>query len=415
MSESAAITAKANRDCWGKARERDRRKARRHIRARVATAENDTANDNDDHPWRMAHHQNNDDRNIVKEYLRHVWKGRRSQFSTTFVNRHADMLTRPHCIRQYLFEDDGQPHPELMELFRSWYGPDGAEELWKDLVMLSSFTFYELAVWCGKYSVVSALLHGGINPCVRGCRNRNDDGDGDYFAQELFAAGKQVLQRFFDRFPLRLSTYLVQRVVEMRQQSIAAAAAMSEDGVKTANSHCPCSNESIPMDYQLKFLACGHVFCEMCFWNDMLQTIDGPEKLAARDVVSCLVCGIHSTILEPVGEASSAIDTTITMEGMTPKERRQESLRRLHQLPPNQQSLKSKEGRKKKVLEKDHLASSWGQAVLTSLGSTQEVRRDKFFGFVETNALPYVVAFLAAGVHVDWVNEYGQTALYLAV
>jgi hypothetical protein len=82
---------------------------------------------------------------------------------------------------------------------------------------------------------------------------------------------------FQNCFPLQLSTYLVQRVVEMRQQSTAAAAAMSEDG----NSHCPCSNQSIPMDYQLKFLACGHVFCEMCFWNDKLQTIDGPEKLAA--------------------------------------------------------------------------------------------------------------------------------------
>jgi hypothetical protein len=67
------------------------------------------------------------------------------------------------------------------------------------------------------------------------------------------------------------------------------------------------------------------------------------------------------------------------------------------------------------VLEKDHIVTCWQQAISSTLGSTQDVRRHKIFALVESNAVPYVAACLQSGVNVNWTNEYGQTALYIAV
>jgi hypothetical protein len=107
------------------------------------------------------------------------------------------------------------------------------ETLWTYLETLSTFTIYEFATWCGKFSIISALQHGGINPCVRSCcnvgevagQNDNDDDDNNKrnnMAIELYQIGQLVLQQFFDRFPLRLSTNIVKRVADMRQTATLA-------------------------------------------------------------------------------------------------------------------------------------------------------------------------------------------------
>jgi hypothetical protein len=82
-------------------------------------------------------------------------------------------------------------------------------------------------------------------------------------------------------------------------------------------------------------------------------------------------------------------------------------------LPLNRQALKSKREKKKRLSKQEHLACSWNAAVVPSLGSTQDVRRDKLFPYIEKNAIHYVRGCLMAGVDVNWTNEYGQTALYI--
>jgi hypothetical protein len=154
----------------------------------------------------------------------------------------------------------------------------------------------------------------------------------------------------------------------------------------------------------------------------MLQTINTPTKLAAKDVVSCLVCG--ETANTKIGLSNYYNDNNnennteeeVDIDTLSPDEIRQESMRRLERLPVDKNALKSSSRkRRKKLLEQDFMASNWDHAVSLSIGSTQSVRCDKFISCVERNAIPYVAACLRYGVDVDWINEYGQTALYVAV
>ncbi|KAG7349420.1 ankyrin domain containing protein [Nitzschia inconspicua] len=413
---SDAINAKQpGRDCWRSARERDRRKSRHHIRARLDGANIDgTAKvDGRELPWVLTFNSSVPRIPIVSEYLRHVMKGNRSKFSTTFVDRHFDLLSRPHDIHVYLW-NDAVMHEQLVQLFLSWFGHEKADILWKYLERLYTFTFYEFATWCGKFSIVSVLLHGGINPCIRSGHAMDFKYESDYCANthELYKLGQQVLRRFFDRFPLRLSTYIVTRVVEMRQSAatVPSSTIATIDSISNRCFACPCCDQTVPLFYRLRFLSCQHEFCEPCFWKDMLQTIDRPDKQAAPDVLSCIQCGAFVGTVEMLPDTEKK-----RWQDLTPNERRLESLHRLHLLPATQQTLKSFKGKKKRASEQDHIAPNWQQAILPSLGSTQDVRMDKFFGSVEMNAIQYVSACLQAGVNVDWVNEYGQTALYIAV
>ncbi|KAL3919237.1 MAG: hypothetical protein SGILL_003853, partial [Bacillariaceae sp.] len=265
------------------------------------------------------------------------------------------------------------------------------------------------------YSIVGALLYGGINPCIRGSvKNDNDDTDpqlADDTAERRKLLGSKVLKRFFDRIPLRLSTYLVKQVIDMRQTAIR----QSDPDAARHPDTCPMCKETIQKDDALQLSTCGHVFCEECFWNDMLATIDTPAKLAAHNVVSCLVCGAQAQTAVSSVDDNTATDK-VCFSALDPSEKREASLALFNRLPLNSKALKWSDGRKRKskASERDHLASSWNTAVLPSLGSTQEVRQDKFSVFVEHNSLPYVNACLQFGVDVERKNEYGQTALYIA-
>jgi len=64
--------------------------------------------------------------------------------------------------------------------------------------------------------------------------------------------------------------------------------------------------------------------------------------------------------------------------------------------------------------ERNILCSSWSRAVLPSLGNSQDVRRDKFFIYVEKGAYHYVRGCLDAGMDLSLQNEYGHTGLFIA-
>jgi hypothetical protein len=263
----------------------------------------------------------------------------------------------------------------------------------------------EYAVWMGKFSILGSLLVGGVNPCVRSGHKQNEDED-DNMPQQLSHIGSRVLKRFFDCFPLSLSSNIVKRVVDMRMGAYYAQQTRhhGQDDVT-----CPiCRQEQLPLGIQLHFPTCQHTFCEPCFWEDLLNHID--DRGDVDDVVLCPICGI------PGAESSGVVGTTVTssnLRQLTPQGRCHESLTRFQSLPLDRQALKSKREKKKRLSEQEHLACSWNAAVVPSLGSTQDVRRDKLFPYIEKNAIHYVRGCLMAGVDVNWTNEYGQTALYI--
>ena len=353
---------------------------------------------------------------VLSNYLSYIRRGDKSKFSTTFMDRHFAVVSALHSI--HILEKSDT----LSETFRQATKLRGSEysmSLEKHVESLSTFTLMEYAVWLGKYSIVSSMLHGGVNPCVRGrSSSLEHDPECEYLKkhQQLTEIGSKVLKRFFDSFPLRLSTYIVQSVVRMREgiSNISNNDEAKEEGEITF--HCPICVGTIRVGFRLSSRSCHHEFCEMCFWNDMLSTIDSPAKHEAPNVVSCLVCGEKQTcddiLLHPKKLNRELLQ--IDISGLNPIERAKASLENFSRLPTNQRELKASFSTKKRLSETDHVAPNWIEAVVPSLGLTQDVRLDKFQVHVERNTIVYVTGCLLAGVDINHRNEYGQTALYVA-
>lgn len=217
--------------------------------------------------------------------------------------------------------------------------------------------------------------------------------------QEMEEVGSKVLVRFFDCFPLPLSSYIVKEVIQMRLEAHKTQHKISQK--------CTICQRTIPMDCRLQFPPCKHWFCEPCFWSDLLSYIDSRES--NESVIRCPCCGRDSCANDAAVVPTK--QTSVDMRELTPSERRQESFWRYQLLPENRHALKSKPEKKKKV----SIANSWYASIVPSLGLSRDVRKDKFFNCIERNAIQYVRGCLVAGVDIEWRNEYGQTALYICV
>ncbi len=425
------------RDCWGSARERERIKARFNIRQRVNNSTSRVGPE-------TAEEASNE---VISKYLLYIRRGDRSKFSTTFMDRHFGVLSALHDTQQHILESL-ETLSETIRLATKLRGNEYALSLEKHIQSLATFSLMEYAVWLGKYSIVSGMLHGGINPCVRGSTfvrfdllaekpgdQHQDHGEiqethhHHQQQQQLMNIGLNVLKRFFNSFPLRLSTYIVQSVVCMRRnvQEVSNSDVSDRESQpltsdarqahkKSASFYCPICDATISVDFRLTFRNCNHVFCEMCFWNDMLSNIDTTSKREARNVISCLVCGKQeasdSFPFDSKCQHKQLLEADISH--LSPVEKAKLSLENFRRLPANQRELKLGSSKKKRLIEVDHVASNWLEAVTPSLGSTQDVRLDKFQVNVERNAISYIKGCLLAGVDINRTNEYGQTALYVA-
>ena len=397
------------RKCWGTARERERLRARYQIRERVSNAEHEdnwaecplVADALEDSSLVMSQA----DRDLFSQLIVHLRNGDRSKFSLSLIDRHIHIFSSKIPIK-YLQDS----MPQMLPLCTAWFGQDYACALEKYIQSLNTFTLMEYAVWIGKISILGSLLIGGVNPCVRSCHRRKKDGDNcsdemQWWQRRMKQAGSKVLKRFFDCFPLALETHVVKRVVDMR----ICAHDQQKDEIVTC---ClKCKIKRVPLDYKLRFSPCQHTFCEPCFWEDFLLHID--QRGDENDVVLCPICGVAGTTEDGAEDASLQYQQTTDFKDLSPAKRYQESLTRFQSLPINRQALKLKREKKKKLSEKGYIAPSWYEAVVSSVGLTQDVRRDKFFSYIERNAIHYTKACLIAGVDVNWKNEYGQTALYI--
>ncbi|CAJ1934306.1 unnamed protein product [Cylindrotheca closterium] len=281
-----------------------------------------------------------------------------------------------------------------LQLCTAWFGKEYSNTLESYVGSLESFTFMEYAVWIGKSDVVGSLLIGGVNPCVRSVYSATGRTTEKNWDEEMWRTGSKVLVRFFDAFPLPLSSYIVKRVVEMRLEAY--------KGKHFRDSEvCPLSGRLAPPGALLQFGPDGDVFSEPCFWEHLLSHVDSMRS--NEDVVANPCCD------SPVNHHDVTFAET---KELSPTQKRLESLQRLHSLPVNGKELKTRIKKKKKKVT---VAKSWFSAIRPSLGSSQDVRRDKFFTYVDRNAIQYIKACIDAGVDLEWSNEYGQTALYICI
>lgn len=434
-SEMRQHNVTEGRKRWSRARERERQRARYRIRERVQTTDgigdipqNVDADDlacsfERDRCFDASALYTSEDKAVVSQHLVYIQQGDRSKFSIAFMDRNICLISSRHPTCYIL--DEPAIRDQTIHLSMAWFGKDYSCSLEMYIESLSTFTLMEYASWMGKFSIVSALILGGVNPCVRSYHKF----DCQFHPKSLVAStkrteqlGSAAVKRFFGFFPVRLSTYIVTRVVDMRRNATIFLTMHNDEHTNCAMMRCSVCDQFLPASCQLKFPLCGHRFCEICFWKDMLSAIDSDARTMVEDVVVCIICR-KSNVPEIVymGQQSISESNAFTfclrneVEGLDPTQRHRESLRRFNELPINQKALKNVGKKKKKATETNYLASSWQEAVLPSLGSTQDVRRDKFYAYIDRNSLPFIQACLVAGVDVNHRNEYGQTALFIAV
>lgn len=343
---------------WFSNRERARRKARHDIQQRIQTASVPT----DDSTL-----------NDLDGILDAIVNGHRSLFSATFVNEHVHILTYPVSIKHLWRNGSLLGH----EILVSWLRHDGFEEFTNHLQSLDSFTVLEWAIWMRRYAIVGSLLLHGINPCVRG----QVRGQAPPPAALAELGRHHVVPALHAPVPLPLASYMVQRVVQLRQRHCATTET-------TCCLRCQGSLSGMGLTYED-----GHCFCESCFWHHVLARLVSENNMTGA-VVDCPVCG-----------DSDGAPTPVVCS-------RTESLANYHALPANKAALQQRPHRQRcpPVL----LAATWATAVAPSLGGTRVIRDEKWLAHAAAGHYRYVWGCLQAGVDASVVDEYGQTALYLA-
>ena len=466
------------RKVWRSARERKRREARFIIRERVASVACDTntstssgcgpaeLQNEKEHEKATTNHQNeainvspnsitdkqyHDDlespalplhpakqqqclqeerKRELQRILDKIHTGARSFFSVTLMADQFDVLSAP-VSSAFLLEH--LPRERIVSCFGSPY----LELLGDYLSSFHTISVMEYTVLIGRYLITGALLLGGLSPCRPRSSSLSQDTSQYHPQQErhLERVSHQILQRFFDFFPLSLSSYIVKRVVDMRLTAATSTWTTTNDE-RTSQTHpatftCQLCQERIPACYRLVFTTnninksnnrsnnsksetcCGCSFCEACFWKDILQNIDA--RIGDQDVVLCPCCSSTPSLpqLQQNSDVEIIAATTVPMD---PRQRSEASKYEFDLLPFDSKALKGLGGkkRKKKIPEAEYLSKTWAMAVVPSLGMCQSVRQDKLFTYTEKCALQYVHGCLERGVHVNATNEYGQTPLYMA-
>lgn len=342
------------RSCWKTARERERLRARFEIRHRVATGLSVEMQDEEL------------DAETANMFLRYVSDGSVSSFSLSTLAKHVALVTAP--LPSSMLSDY-----KIRTLCTSRFGQDHAEKVLAFRAARATCTIMEYAVLVGEYRVVGALLVGGIDPTISG-RLVNQALQPTVSNDLSF----RILRRFFDCFPTSLKTYMVKRVVDMRVHGWVEGCDLL------------CFGEP-----------CFHTFPEEQIWTDMLDEIDERD---VGDVVRCPICGACSTSVSNHDQGANEI--------LTPHSRRIYSLAKYVALPDTSRELKARSNGKAR--KKPAMASSWSDALVHSLGNSKDVRKDKFFTSAERGSRHFVRGCLENGVDINVVNEYGQTALYLA-
>lgn len=406
-------TGDGARNCWNSARDRKRLAARHRIQQRFQHE-----NGFKQQPQQQslsAHPIASFDKVAIQEVLQRILKGDRSYFSVHYMETHHELLNTSFS-NTCLFVDDNQTTLLGHEQWYSWLREKDFESFRQYISKLETVTFIEYAVWMKRYWIVSTLILGGIHACGRG-RLVSDDNHisiGTFLPNNsstttttsplLEKGDTWVTQQFLSKtIPLSLSTYMVTRVVGMRRSLVEQGGAVS----KEEGESCPlCDSKKGPNEMLLysSFFTnnrpgCGHFFCESCLWRHLLENVQ--DRFG--DVVQCPVCAPEPTIPFMVSGDQGASSR-----------QRDASRAKYLELPRNAKELKARKV-KRTSRESEFLTATWSEAVQSSLGRTQDVRRDKFFNHVQKGSFHHVKGCLERGVDVNFVNEYGQTGLFLAV
>ncbi|KAL7581241.1 hypothetical protein ACA910_006016 [Epithemia clementina (nom. ined.)] len=386
---------------------------------------------------------------LLQEALQRILLNNRCFFSLTRLEGNAVLYSEPfESDLLYEIEDttnnnnaDGgttktTPNRILLgkEKLVSWFGPTFHDQLDKVLSeRVQTITLLEVALIFRRYGIVRALLIGGVNPCLCGTlqmTGTTPDSDNSHVVvppldwdNALEQLGSRVLRYFLEQLvPLSMQTYILKRAFEFKYRTWTNSLSPPPSSSIMKQKTCVLCQQMTPLSYLLCMdIPCSHEICQLCFWNNMVDSLDERDG----NVVPCFAC-VHlkefktekldplaPSTATPEGDYSQLLNESrfqLTREKFFAMPRDGVELKQ--QPAPKSQPLSKPRG-KKKYLETP-FASTWAQAVTLSVGNSQDVRRERFFTYVERGAVHYVQGCLEAGMDLEAKNEYGQTGLYMA-
>jgi hypothetical protein len=395
-------TKDGSQACWKSARERARLRARHDILERIwngydcstsFTPSDRTFKPNLTGDIRSLSVDEHDVKEITR-WVQNITEGSVSSFSLKSMLQHISMLTNPIPISRMMVLET-----QFYLIVRSRFGSEYARLIQSYIQARKTCTFLEYTVWIGAYNILGALLLGGIDPTRSG--TFYDESENPHIDEGRTVSSNvatRLGQRFLDNFPTSLKAYLVYRVVTMRLEAW---------------------KQGISNHLTLGFgHPCGHIFSEEYFWMTWLDHVDDDDDDSEndcnsyRDIICCPTCGAFSPRLEhdnlEYHETLHAI-----YDDMNPQQRAQHSRELFLKLPATIHDLKMEsQGKKKK--RKPPMAASWDESLAHSVGLSQDVRIDKFMKASEQGSYRLLRVCLLTGMDIDFINEYGQTALYIA-
>ena len=395
-SKTAEQLERKNR--WNSKRERERNQARYHIQQRLVRQVECGSGGTRDHPPRCPSSAeilvDKVDLALVAKYVEAVESGSVSSFSLRNLERHRYSLSRMIPV-QHLHKY------RYSEVSMSRFGERRRDELNNYFRPIEDggvgrISILEYCALLGEFDCLKSLIVGGF----------------DLVASDMMAANpdryNHVVQKVSKRLlldktvPLTLSAYLVQAVVLMRLKGWGDKTTENEE-------YCRLCHQSQCVDAPFLCFGggCSHIFCELCLWEDVIGNLDDRHS---GDVMLCPVCG------EPYTKSDGTASPSAVAEAL-PSDRLRISIERFRALPVDTTALRSLAKAKKisrRKTKKNTIHNNWLDATILTLGSSQEVRKDRYYRFVGTGDVHSVRCCLVAGVDVNMTNEYHQSALYLA-
>jgi hypothetical protein len=412
------------RKCWATARERNRMRARYVIQQRVFNATISTE-DNDENtslkcdasriesPPTTGTCKSMDRYDKIPHILHRIIRGDTSYFSLQFMEENYQILNEPFPSILLWESNDVRLLLDTVRL-RSRLGCENVSRLEWYVSNIDTCTILDYAVWLKRYRIIRQLIIGGINPVQ--CRDNNVS---DEQSKREKAIGIKIRQLFLSGvIPLSLSCYIVCRVVELQQSSWYEYHMTEEKSSHSLQQlECMiCGGKTGLLRFSLSSTngesncISRHCFCEACLWNDILKNID----LRYDDVVQCPLCFDDSNYEFQSDLTHKAFENHGDSTGIR-CQMYQLSLVKYMSLPIDSKGMKMIATKKKSIPESESICSTWSDAVKPFIGFTQTSRRDKFIHFVEKGSYHHVKACIDQGIDLNIQNEYGQTALFLAV
>lgn len=358
----------------------------------------------------------------LKPFLDAITHGKISFFSLQVFSSQSQIISKPFPT-QLLLSVFGY---KIQTLCYARFGREYTSSVFRYLKYINHITMMEYATLIGEYGVAKGLVSGGINPSdlllnnrLRINRYKKEECDdfshiNDYSNEKIEVVASKVMKKLVvDFVPASLAVYIAKKFYELRLLSIDKQIVNNDSSninVDNMIDRQECEICSIK-GCLINFPPCNHIFCEICLWDDLVSKLD---ERTFGDVVQCPTCNdaISNEHYHGLDECDAPNITTNELMSMDPKSKREYSLNQFRILPKTSNELRNLLPRKRNMKKK--IYSSWSNALKSMIGSSQDVRSDKFNRYVDCGAIHHCRACLEGGVDVNMTNEYNQTPLYIA-